>query len=74
MKHCPILLYSKNSLQLYKIGRRRRCCLINCKNDIGNESVKKMISVNVKKILLFEARDKLRTEENNYEFAQVLEF
>ncbi|AZA61229.1 hypothetical protein EG340_09365 [Chryseobacterium indoltheticum] len=33
-----------------------------------------MTSVNVKKILLFEARDKLRTEENNYEFAQVLEF
>ncbi len=36
--------------------------IVGLKNDIGDRSVKKIISENVKKILLSEARDKFGTD------------
>lgn len=42
-------------------------------NDIGKWSVKKINSVNVKKILLFERETKFESK-NRFEFARVLEF
>lgn len=43
-------------------------------NDIGKWSVKKINSVNVKKILLFERETKFNQKKVNLEFARVLEF